>query len=286
MKTYKILYNPAAAHGNGLSSAKEIEKYLTDGQFVYEDIMKLTNFYDYLQNTTAEETVVFTGGDGTLNFVFNDLYKKENLKDVYYFAAGTGNDFLNDLGLTKDAGPFKINEYLLGLPEVIVKGEHLRFLNGVGFGMDGYCCEENDRLKSIGKHKSYGQIAFEGVLGKYKRTKAVIIVDGETQEFTKVWMVPTMFGSYYGGGFNMIPEQDRKNPDHLVTAMVIHGVSRFLAVFLFLLVKAGKGSWFPKYIWKKAGREVKVSFDQPKAFQIDGETRVNVLEYEVKIEEN
>jgi len=281
MKKYHVFYNPLSAHGNGLESTKEIENFITDGEISYEDLTKITDVAGFLNGIGEEDELIFTGGDGTINFVFNALYGKELKKNIYYFPAGSGNDFLNDLGRTKKSGPFPINEYLKGLPIVKINGEERYFVNAIGFGMDGYCCEENDRLKAIGKHKTYSQIAFEGVLGKYHRTNARVTVDGVTKEYKKVWMAPTMFGSYFGGGFNMAPNQDRQNLTHEVTSMVIHGISHVFAIFLFGFIKAGYSEKFPKYVAMRKGRHVKVEFDKPIALQIDGEVRLNLREYEV-----
>ena len=49
--------------------------------------------------------------------------------------------------------PVKINKYIKGLPTVTVNGKDYRFINGIGFGIDGYCCEVGDEKKAKGKGK-------------------------------------------------------------------------------------------------------------------------------------
>ena len=34
------------------------------------------------------------------------------------------------------------------IPEVTVEGKTYRFINGIGFGIDGYCCEEGDSQRA------------------------------------------------------------------------------------------------------------------------------------------
>lgn len=278
-----VLYNPIAKKGKGLQAAEKLKELLPFVEFEFHDLTKV-DLEQILKDTPADEKIVFTGGDGTLNRVLNVMDGFDCQREVLYYPAGTGNDFMNDLGISPKAGPFPINEYLKGLPTVKVNDITCKFVNGIGYGLDGYCCEESDRLKAKGKEKSYARIAAEGLLGKYKRTNATVTVDGETKTYTKVYMVPTMFGRFFGGGIQIAPHQDRKNRDFTVTNVVVHGVSRLHAILLFPQIIAGKGDRFPQYLEYKVCRDVKVEFDRPVALQIDGETVLGVTKYEVHAE--
>ena len=277
---YLVLYNPLSNKGKGASAAEAIREFLKDGDVELADITK-TNLQECFRETPEDVKIVFTGGDGTLNRVINEMDAGNVRREILYFPGGTGNDFMNDLGKSADAGPFAVNEYLEGLPTVKVKDITCKFINGIGYGLDGYCCEESDRLKALGKEKSYASIAAGGLLGKYQRTNATVTVDGVTKTYTKVYMVPTMFGRFFGGGIQIAPHQDRKNPEHTVTNVVVHGCARLHALLLFPGIIAGKGDKKPKYLEYTVCRDVKVSFDRPVALQIDGETVLGVTEYEV-----
>lgn len=277
---YLVLYNPHAQKGRGLAAAERIRDLLPDTEISFEDITKV-DLEQCLKDTPEDIKIVFTGGDGTLNRVLNLMDERGIKREVLYFPAGTGNDFMNDIGKQKDARPFPINEYMEGLPTVKVNDITCKFINGIGYGLDGFCCEESDRLKTLGKEKSYSMIAVEGLLGKYKTTNARVTVDGVTKTYEKVYMAPTMFGRFFGGGIQIAPHQDRKNPEHLVTNIVVHGVARLHALFLFPGIIAGKGDRRPKYLEYKTGRDIVVEFDRPTALQIDGETVLNVKKYEV-----
>ncbi|MBP5254087.1 MAG: diacylglycerol kinase family protein [Lachnospiraceae bacterium] len=279
---YIVLYNPLSNKERGLDCAKNVEKHIPGAAFEYADITKVKDFYAFQKDVPADTQILFTGGDGTLNHVFNDLFGKELDREIYYYPAGTGNDFVNDLGKTQDCAPFPVNEYLAGLPEVTVNGRTCRFLNAVGYGLDGYCCEESDRLKALGKEKAYSTIAIEGLLGKYKPTNAKVTVDGVTKTYKKVWMAPAMFGRYFGGGICMSPSQDRKNPGHLLTSVVVHDISRIPALLRFPAISAGKGESFTKFMDYRVGREIEVEFDSPVALQIDGETVLGVTGYSAR----
>lgn len=196
---YHVLYNPKAGNGTGETETKNIEKHLAGEEIVY---------YDLTQNDTAGliakfplcDKIVVSGGDGTLNRFINDTADMEISHDVYYFATGSGNDFIHDLGGNKDDAPVLINEYIKDLPEVTVNGKTYKFLNGVGYGIDGYCCEIGDKLREKSdKPVNYAGIAIKGLLFHFKPRNAEIDVDGKKYSFKKVWLAPTMHGRFYGG---------------------------------------------------------------------------------------
>ena len=64
----------------------------------------------------------------------------------YLYKAGTGNDFLKDI-LPSDSQEklIDITKYLKKLPMVSINGKTTRFINGVGFGIDGMVCAANEQ---------------------------------------------------------------------------------------------------------------------------------------------
>lgn len=281
MQKYIVLYNPLSHKGKGLREAKKVETFLRGTDFSYQDATALTDIADFIQKVPTDTKIIFTGGDGTVNRMLNIMDRMNCKRDILYFPAGTGNDFLNDLNRKKSSGPFSINEYLRGLPTVKVNDIECKFVNAIGLGLDGYCCEENDRLKAKGQRKSYAAIAAEGLLYKFKPFSAKVTIDGVTKTYDKVYMVPTMFGRFYGGGIEMGACQDRKNPDHLVTSVVVSNVARMVALVLFPQIIAGKGEKYPQYLRYEKGRHIICEIDRPIALQIDGDTVTNVTRYEV-----
>ncbi len=282
MEKYIVFVNPFANKGRGPENARKIEKIIPQGTDIsYVDITKIDDVEGYIKTIPEDAKLVLTGGDGTLNRTVNALYDLDFRRELLFFPAGSGNDFIRDLQKKPDCEPFPLNGYMKDLPVVKVNGITCRFLNGIGFGLDGYCCEESDRLKALGKDKSYKMIAFEGLMGKFKPVNASVTVDGVTKTYDKVWMAPTMFGSFFGGGVNIAPKQKRDNPAKEVTSVLVHGVGKLMAALLFLTVTAGNGDKYPQYITYRTGHHVRVEFDRPVALQIDGETVLNVTEYEV-----
>ena len=195
-----------------------------------------------------------------------------------YFPNGTGNDFANDLGHIKECNPFSITEYLKNLPSVVVKGKKYRFINGVGYGIDGYCCEVGDKLKKIpGKKVNYTSIAIKGLLFHYKPTSAKVTVDGKTHIYKKVWIAPTMNGRYYGGG--MMPTPNQKRNSGLLSTMIFHNSGKLKTLMIFPSLFKGEHVRHTKHVDIFEGKEITVEFDRPTSLQIDGETILGVTAY-------
>ena len=281
MARYCVLYHSLAHHKKGLENAKKVEKKLPGASFEYVDSTTIGNLCEFIDALPEDQELIFTGGDGTINHVINELGDYELKRPLYYFPAGTGNDFINDLHKTTDCEPFPINESIRHLPVVTVHGKKYRTINGVSLGLDGFCCEEKDRLSALGIDRSYVLIALQALVYKYHTTNARVTVDGVTKTYDRVWIAPTMFGSYYGGGVLIAPSQKRDNPEHLVTCQILHGCSRFIGTTIFLAVTKGHSDRFPKFVDIRPGRHVVVEFDRPAALQIDGEVISGVTRYEV-----
>ena len=281
MITY-ILYNPHAGHGSSADDAKALASKYTGDVTLY-DMTEITDYAALLSPLTASDRVIVCGGDGTLNRFVNDTEGVAIHCEILYFAMGTGNDFLHDLGLAPGADPVAVNKYIENLPVAELKGKKYRFFNNVGFGIDGYCCEVGDRLKaSSDKPVNYTAIAIKGLLFHYKPKKATVVVDGKTYTYKKVWLATTMKGRYYGGGMMSAPMQDRLAEDGETTVVVFHGKGRIGTLLAFPKFSAGAHAKKKmSCLSLHKGKDITVSFDKPAAVQVDGETVLDVTSYHV-----
>ncbi len=279
MSVYSILFNPYAGNGKGEEETKKLSDILNNDTLHFYNMAEIINYEDFFDKLPEENILVISGGDGTLNRFVNEVDEKYFSRSIYYFATGTGNDFLLDVGGKKGDPPFKINQYITDLPTVTVNGVTRKFINGIGYGIDGYCCQEGDRLRQRpGKKVNYTSIAIKGMLGKYSSVGAAVTVDGKTKKYKKVWLAPTMNGRYYGGGIMPTPKQDRLDNAALST-MVFHGSGRLKTLVIFPSIFKGEHIKHTKVIDIFKGRSITVSFDRPTALQIDGETILDVSGY-------
>ncbi len=281
MEKFCILFNPKAGNGRGAEDAKRLRERLGGDAVTEIDVTTLTDYKGFFE-AHGDESIVLCGGDGTINRFANDTAGMEISVPLYYYATGTGNDFLRDI--EKPEGELiPLEPYLKDLPVVEIDGKESRFLNGVGYGIDGYCCEVGDRMRAEepGKPINYTGIAIKGLLFAYKPTNATVTVDGKEYRFKKVWIAPTMHGRYYGGGMNAAPAQDRLSPEGTLSVVLFHGSGKLHTLMVFPKIFKGEHTK-SKITTVLTGRSVTVEFDSPRAVQIDGETVLGVKKYSAR----
>ena len=282
MATY-VLYNSLAGNSTCESKLSELEKHLQGKEYTMLSTADIGGYAQFMNELRLEDEIILCGGDGTLNRFVNETADIEIRNTVLYYAAGSGNDFLKDLNKPNGAAPFSINDYIKSLPVITVNGKTSRFINAIGYGIDGYCSEEGDKIraKSPGKRVNYAPIAIKGALYGYIPVNATVIVDGVERHYTKVWLAPTMHGRFFGGGFMMAPAQDRMNSEGKVTVVVGHDISRLGVMKIFPTIFKGTHVKYKKNLDFIEGDEITIRFDKPCALQIDGETVPAVTEYSV-----
>lgn len=285
MNTVYILYNHLAGHAQKSSEKLDaINVLLADRSPRLIDVTELSSYSDFLSDVDATDEIYLCGGDGTINRFANGIGDTPLPCDVYYYGTGTGNDFLKDLGKSPDCEPFLLSPYLTNLPEVEVDGDgkRVRFINNVGFGIDGYCCEVGDKLKlESDKPVNYTSIAIGGLLGDFTPTNAVVTVDGERHIYNKVWIAPTMKGRYYGGGMMAAPSQNRSSEDGEVSLVLMYGAGKLKTLTMFPSIFSGGHLKYKGHVEVLTGHHITVEFDRPTALQIDGETVLGAVKYEV-----
>ena len=286
MSVKYILYNPNAGGAEAREAVERLQASYDNT--IPINICRITSYQTFFCGLEKDAAVILCGGDGTLNHFANDTRGLSVSNEIYYFPTGTGNDFARDLGYERFARPaIRVDEQLKRLPQVTVNGETRLFLNNVGFGIDGYCCEEGDRLREQNaksekpKPINYTQIAISGLLFHFQPRNAVVTVDGQRRTYDRVWLAPVMNGRYYGGGMMAAPGQDRMNPKGTVSLMVYHGMGKLRALAIFPSIFQGKHVAHKKYVEILEGKEITVTFDRPTPLQIDGETIRDVTAYSV-----
>lgn len=276
------LFNPLAGNQTCEEQSKKLCEIYGNDELKFQSMTDV-NYTEFFSSLGGGDKVIICGGDGTLNRFVNDTRDIDITNDILYFAAGSGNDFLRDIGKEKGE-PFRINQYIKDLQSVTVNGKETLFINAIGFGIDGYCCEVGDemRKKSNGKPVNYTSIAIKGLLYDFKPTDATVIIDGVEKRYKKVWIAPTMHGRFYGGGMIAAPDQRRDSPDGKFSVVIWHGSNKLKTLMVFPSIFKGEHVKHSECIDIVKADEVTVRFDKPCALQIDGETILNVTEYSAK----
>lgn len=274
-----IIYNPLSGNKSGIVSAEKLKDRVKATEFI--DITTIDSYEKFFSEHKGAN-IILCGGDGTLNRFLNDISGIEIDCSIHFFPAGSGNDFFRDLGA--DTNDFIcIDKYIKRLPTCTVNGKSFKFINGVGYGIDGYCCEVGDKLRAESNKKiDYTGIAIKGLLFHYKPTDAIVTVDGVKHEFHKVWIAPTMIGRYYGGGMMPTPKQDRLNSDGELSVMIFHDTTAIQTLMIFPKIFKGEHVKKEKKVTVLTGKEITVEFSAPRPLQIDGETISGVKTYSAK----
>ena len=245
------------------------------------DVISL-DYKSFIDNLKEDDEVVVLGGDGTLNHMIN-IIDCDIKTPIYLVPTGTGNDFFRDVVSDPNVDMILLNPYLTNLPTVEVKGKKQKFINGIGFGIDGYCCEVGDKLRAKSdKPVNYTSIAIKGLLFHFKPVTAKIKIDGQEYEFKHVWLAPTMKGRFYGGGMMIAPNQNRLKDDTLSVVLYI-SKSKLKALMTFPSIFKGEHIKKEKMVKIFKGKTIEVTFDRPTALQIDGETVTDVLSYKASL---
>lgn len=278
-----ILYNPKANNENN-----DLNLISVGGDNESVPVKKINllelDVAEFCASLTENDRVLVCGGDGTLHHFANNVYDLEFPCPVCVIRSGTGNDFLNDIGQMDGDSLVDIRGYLKDLPLVEVNGKKLRFINGVGLGVDGAVCRGVEDFKRTHPNKkaNYTAIALQQLGFKYKRPTGTVTVDGVVHEYKDIWAVSVMKGKYFGGGMMIAPAQDRESGK--VSIMAMHGGSRLKTLGVFSKVKKGTHVKHTEMVEILEGREIIVRFATPSDMQIDGEVVTDVLEYIVRCE--
>lgn len=273
-----VIYNPLAGNGNAREDA-QILQIVFDEELEFYDMTQITNYTVFLSCMAKDDYLVIVGGDGTLNRFVNDTNGIDIAQEILYFPSGNSNDFARELN--SNGNPVVITQYMKDLPSVEVNGKTYRFFNGVGFGIDGYCCQVVDTLKDLPDKKfNFTRIAIKGLLLHFQARNAKVTVDRKIYAYQKVWFAPTMHGKYYGGGMIPTPEQSRSTGK--LSVMLFHGAGRLRTLCVFPSIFKGKHVKHKNMVAVHTGHEITVEFDRPTPLLIDGEIILDVTSYTAK----
>ena len=276
------LYNPIAGDGKKDETIAKLKEKVSD-ELILLDITIEESYNTLFSEIGQEDYIIVCGGDGTINHFVNKVIDLNIENDIRYFPCGSGNDFAREFGKEKYDTPFSIKQYLTALPSVEIAGKSSYFINGIGYGIDGYCCDVGNQQRATSdKPINYTNIAIKGLLFYYKPSNAKITVDGKEYSFKKVWIAPTMNGKYYGGGFMPTPDQDRASKDKKLSVMVFHGTSALKTLILLPSLFTGEHVKYEKHVTIFEGYDISVEFDSPRAAQIDGESFVGITSYRAR----
>lgn len=201
-----IIVNPAAGQSSYEGRLQQLEKKLQaeslDFQHFYtrrNDKGQLAAFVDASQGFTD---LMVMGGDGTLNYVVNELQGR-NLP-IGIVSNGTGNDSVKSLHGVTDFHQ-QVDIAIHGMPARFDLGlcNGRYFVNGVGIGFDGQVVKEMTDRGSSKSKLDYLRTVLRIVYG-FKEQMLEFSIDGKTLS-RKVLLLTVSNGTTFGGGFVINP---------------------------------------------------------------------------------
>ncbi len=157
----------------------------------------------YLKDHPGIKELIVLGGDGTLNYVVNEMLDKPVPLSIV--SNGTGNDSVKSLhGVLdfKKQVEIAINGKARGFDLGLCNGR--AFVNGLGIGFDGQVVQEmSKRRKKRGRHLDYLLTVLRTV-ARFKEKDIRFALDGELYE-RKVLLMTVSNGTTFGGGFVINP---------------------------------------------------------------------------------
>ncbi|PAV30108.1 hypothetical protein CIL05_06490 [Virgibacillus profundi] len=284
---YIFIVNPSAGNGRARrvfsklaksSLYKEIDStyYYTEYNGHAELLAKQIKENLYKQVTA----IIVIGGDGTLHEVINGLENDEI--PVSFIPGGSGNDFARGIGMKHKPLDIlrdivtgkKEKSYWLGNYKLDNNAGRI-FVNNMGFGFDAEIAKtaNESSYKILFNKLHLGTvsyiIALIQVLFKFKPREIKMEINKQKLTIPECWMITISNHPYYGGGMKIIP--DAKIQPTRFPVLIIHGISKWKVLALFMTVFTGKHINFKEVKLYEAS-EVKIFSNEEMYYQVDGQT--------------
>ena len=265
-----IVVNPAS----GRSSYEGRLGYLKER--LLHSGLKASEFYteqegegmltSFLKENPRINEIIVLGGDGTLNYVVNELL--ENQLSISIVSNGTGNDSVKSLHGEND---FKkqVEIAIHGVTRSFDLGmcNGRAFVNGLGIGFDGEVVKEmSKRKKKRGSHLDYLLTVLRTVAG-FKEKSLQFSLDGKKYN-RKILLMTVSNGTTFGGGFVINPHA--RSDDGLLDVCVLNEISPLARFWHLPKLKTGSHDALKASEFYKA-RKVHIERSAELVAHLDGE---------------
>ncbi len=274
MVSHLFIVNPQAHNGLIGKLWPKVEDEIKKRNFDYESIFtKSPKHAIELARDKGKDfdCVVATGGDGTVNEVANGLYELDNKFGI--LPLGNGND--HALGLKYDDNYHRSLDILekgntldLGVGIAQADDDKRYFVNivdtGAGATISVSSFTDAKWLRGFAK---YYYLAFKGI-GKYRLVPTKFQIDDNDEISFKLLIISVGFGSRFGGGFHMLPDNYHFYEDFAIC--YAGDIRKLRQYYLLNVLKPGKhlGKKGVEYI---RGKKVSLELSKPLPVEVEGE---------------
>jgi diacylglycerol kinase (ATP) len=269
---FLIIHNPLSNNRKSKKTTSKMVKFFQKQNipFILRSTLKIQNLNTLLDKNDQITDILYLGGDGSINYLINNVDLTKIKQNIYLSKSGSGNDFLRTLK--------KIKTGNISIGEAKTNTKTTKFINGCGVGIDALVCHyvNNDTKRN---KLSYFVNVFRSVIN-FKRTELEVTVDGKEYKFKHAYFIAIQNGKYFGGGMRITP---KANPtDDTYRICVAYNLNNFIIQLLFISVYLGWHKYIKKRIKLLEGKEIQIKISNDNYFQADGEVIENVNNISVK----
>ncbi|WP_010303846.1 diacylglycerol/lipid kinase family protein [Kurthia senegalensis] len=275
-----IILNDHAGNGRASKKYAELQRALKTSYTLHRTShpKHATELVSALAKKHTHCLCVILGGDGTIH----EAIQSAIYGDIVIGAmnAGSGNDFGRGFPIFQNAA--EIDAYVEN-PLVerrdagLVKGEdfHTYFMNNAGFGIDAEITNRvnHSKLKKQLNRFGLGKLAYVFImideLLHFQPFRLQIERDGKRQQFDRVWVAAFSNQPYIGGGMKLAPFAN--TADGKIELTIVHGVSRWMLLFVFGTIFPGKHIAFKRFVKQQSVQSIEITLDTPTIGHADGE---------------
>ncbi len=284
MEKLLFIINPVAGRGRSKELISLIEEEMKS--YGADFSIKLTKGpEDAIELVCQSKTdhVIAVGGDGTVTEVAKGIIKR-GYGTIGIIPAGTGNDFIKSLDISKDPRQAlkTIRQAKTKKIDIGLANGH-KFLNIGSVGLDAEVVQTAQRVKKSTKsHLSYILSVFIALI-RFKRKEVTLVIDGRKEEKSLV-LFAIGNGKYYGGGLKMIP--GARLDDGFLHICLVEKISKLRILTIFPELFKGSHIRHKKYTETFQAKKVKLYSQEELYMNLDGDIFLagNQIEFSLSTE--
>ncbi len=263
---FLIIHNPLSSNKKSKKTTLKYVKFFKKQNipFRLRSTLKIDNLNKYLEKNDNITDILYLGGDGSINYLINNVDLNQVKQRIYLGKSGSGNDFFRTLTKYRKAN--------ITIGQANTNIGSTKFINGCGLGFDGLVCHYVNNDSKKGK-LSYFLNVFRSII-KYQPVELDLIVDNEKYNFKKVFVSAIQNGKYFGGGMKVTPKADPTDDEYEIC--VAHNLSKLFLQLVLVTIYPGWHRFLKKRVTILKGKDIKITHPHESYFQADGEVMGNI----------
>lgn len=268
---FLIIHNPLSSNRKSKKTTLKYVKFFKKYKipFRLRSTLKIKDLNAFLDKNEKITDILYLGGDGSINYLINNVNINDIKQKIYLGKSGSGNDFLRTLKKYKEA------DITIGQAKTNIGTT--KFINGCGLGFDGLVCHYVNNDKKKGK-LSYFINVFRSII-KYQPVEIDLTVDNQEYHFKKVFISAIQNGKYFGGGMKVSPNADPRDDQFVIC--VAHNLSKLFLQLVLVIIYPGWHRALKRKVKMLTGTNIKICHPHETYFQADGEVMGNINQVEI-----